>query len=162
LSDGDDGVAAEAAASYSGGHGMESPATVIRALYAAIESGAHGDALRAHFTDDAVTVEHPNLIRPSGGSAELKQMLEASSQGAGLLIKQRYALHSALEHGSLAIVRLTWTGELARDAGPLRKGQVLTAHIAQFVETRKGRVARIETYDCYEQFSLAADAPAAR
>ena len=36
----------------------------------------------------------------------------------------------------------------------LRRGvaAVLTAHIAQFIETREGRVASIETFDCYERF----------
>ena len=44
------------------------------------------------------------------------------------------------------------TGEIARDFGPFRRGQTLTAHIAQFIETRDGRICRIETYDCYEPF----------
>jgi ketosteroid isomerase-like protein len=47
---------------------------------------------------------------------------------------------------------LTWTAVVARNIGPFREGQVLTAHIAQFIETRDGRVASIETFDCYEPF----------
>ncbi len=66
---------------------------------------------------------------------------------------QSYEVRSAIEQGSLAVLRVTWTGEIARDLGPFRKGQKLTAHIAQFVETREGRVASIETYDCYEPFA---------
>jgi len=42
---------------------------------------------------------------------------------------------------------------IARAAGPFREGQVLTAHIAQFIESQDGRVASIETFDCYEPFS---------
>ena len=61
--------------------------------------------------------------------------------------------HSELEHGSLAVFRLTWTGEIARDIGPFRKAQKLTAHIAQFINTRGDRIARIETFDCYEPFA---------
>ena len=51
-----------------------------------------------------------------------------------------------------ATAGLTWRGRIAGDVGPFREGQELTAHIAQFIETRDGRVARIETYDCYEPF----------
>jgi ketosteroid isomerase-like protein len=58
----------------------------------------------------------------------------------------------AVEHGSTAILRLTWTAVVARNIGPFREGQVLTAHIAQFIETRDGRIASIETFDCYEPF----------
>jgi pimeloyl-ACP methyl ester carboxylesterase len=50
------------------------------------------------------------------------------------------------------VLRLTWTGEIAREAGAFRQGQKLTAHIAQFIETRGERIARIETFDCYEPF----------
>jgi hypothetical protein len=130
-----------------------SPISVARALHAALESGHHGEALRVLFTDDARTREHPNLIKPRGGETELAQMLAASSAGAGLLAKQSYDVHSALEVGPLAILRLTWTGVVARDMGPFRAGQVLTAKIAQFIETRDGRVASIDTYDCYEPFA---------
>jgi ketosteroid isomerase-like protein len=129
-----------------------SPIAIARALHAALEAGKHGEALRPLFTDDAVTVERPNLVKPGGATSPLDQMLRASTAGAGLLSRQRYAVHSAIEQGELAVLRLTWTGEIARNLGPFHEGQQLTAHIAQFIETRDGRIARIETYDCYEPF----------
>lgn len=129
-----------------------SPIAIARALHMALEAGEHGEALRSLFTDDAVTLERPNLVKPAGATSQLDQMLRASTAGAGLLSKQRYSVHSALEQGSIAVLRLTWTGEIARDVGPFHAGQRLTAHIAQFVETRDGRIAHIETYDCYEPF----------
>ncbi len=131
---------------------VSSPISVARSLCAAIEAGKHGEQLRPFFTVDAVTIEAPNALKIAGATSTLEQMLTASTVGAGLLAKQSYDVHSMIEQGSLAILRLTWTGEIARDAGPFRKGQILTAHIAQFIETRDGRVARIETYDCYEPF----------
>jgi len=129
-----------------------SPITVARALYAALEQGQHGAALRSHFTPDAYTLEQPNRLKPRGMRAELAQMLEASSAGAGLLAECRYAVRSAIEVNDTAIVRLLWTGTVARDVGNLREGQVLTAHIAQFIETRDAKIRSIETYDCYEPF----------
>ena len=62
-------------------------------------------------------------------------------------------MHSAIDAGDTAIMRLTWTGEIARDVGGFRAGQTLTAHIAQFITVRDGRVAAIETFDCYEPFA---------
>jgi hypothetical protein len=132
-----------------------SPVNIARALHSALEAGQHGEDLRPLFTPDSVTVERPNLLKPNGGVTPLEEMISASTLGASMLAKQSYQVHSAVEQGSLAILRLTWTGEIGRDVGPFRKGQVLTAHVAQFVETRDGRIASIETYDCYQPFGSA-------
>lgn len=129
-----------------------SPGAIARALHAALEAGMHGDDLRPFLTDDATTIERPNRLKPDGATSTLEQMLTASTAGAGLLAGQRYDVRDIVESGDLAILRLTWTGTIARDIGPFRAGQQLTAHIAQFVRTRDGRVASIETYDCYEPF----------
>ena len=127
-----------------------SPSAIAKALHAALEAGRHGDDLRPLLTHDATTIEHPNVLKPRGATSDLEQMLAASTVGAALLAEQRYDVHDAVETGDLAILRLTWTGVIARDVGPFRAGQRLSAHIAQFVRTRDGRVAGIETYDCYE------------
>jgi ketosteroid isomerase-like protein len=131
----------------------DSPLAIARALHAALEAGKHGEQLVDLFTEDATTREHPNLIKPTGGTFGMDRMLAASTAGAGLLEKQTYDVRSAIEHGQLAILRLTWTGVIARNVGVFRQGQVLTAQIAQFIETRDGRVASIETFDCYEPFA---------
>ena len=128
------------------------PIAIARALHYALEAGQHGEALRPLFTEDAVTIERPNRLKPTGATTDLEGMLAASSAGAALLASQRYEVHAATEDGATAILRLTWIGEIARAVGPFAAGQVLRAHIAQFVETRDGRIARIETYDCYEPF----------
>lgn len=50
----------------------------------------------------------------------------------------------------------THSTERSKPANPapnFRAGQTLTAHIAQFISTRDGRIASIETFDCYEPFS---------
>jgi ketosteroid isomerase-like protein len=123
---------------------------VARALHAALAAGKKGVELRDLFDEGATVLEHPNLVKPQGGTAGLDELLRQSESGANLLAEQRYEVHSAIEHGETAIVRLTWTGVIGRDIGRFRAGQVLTAHIAQFIETRHGRVSAIETFDCYE------------
>lgn len=125
---------------------------ILSNLHRALEDGIAGEALRAHFTDDAVTEEYPNRIKPEGARLDLATIVADSVRGAGLLRRQRYDVQTSYEVGDTAIVRLTWTGEVAHDIGPFSAGQVLTAHIAQFVETRDGRVAHIATYDCYDPF----------
>lgn len=129
-----------------------SPVDIARAIHAALEAGQHGPELGPFFTEDVTTREHPNLIKPTGGLLARDRMLKESASGAGLLAKQTYDLHSAINHGNTAILRLTWRGVIARNVGQFRAGQELVAHIAQFIETWDGKVASIETFDCYEPF----------
>ncbi|HAM21624.1 MAG TPA: hypothetical protein DCQ04_04995 [Actinobacteria bacterium] len=128
------------------------PSDVVRGLHAALEAGTHGDELRGFFTEDAVTVERPNRLKPAGDAATIDQMITASTAGVGLLSWQRYEVRSLVEVGSEVIVRCTWTGQVAKDIGPFHKDQLLTAHLAQFIGVRGDKVASIETYDCYEPF----------
>jgi ketosteroid isomerase-like protein len=131
---------------------MTDPITTARALHTAIELGRVGQELEDLFTADATVTEYPNLIKPTGARADLTQLLAASRAGARLLSAQRYEVHHAAVDGDTAILRLTWSGTVAADTGPLVSGQRLTAHIAQFVTVRDGRISAIATYDCYEPF----------
>ena len=129
--------------------------SVIEGLYKALEAGQFGDALSDYVTDDAVFIEHPNPVTPRGARRNPPELKESSKRGAQLLAWQRYQIRDAIEHGDTAIMRVTWTAEIAQNIGPFRAGQQLTAHLAQFVTCREGRIARLETYDCYEPFSAA-------
>ena len=131
---------------------MTDTTTALTALHDSLTAGRHGDDLRELFTPDATTTEHPNALNPRGRTSTLAEMLAASEAGAGLLAWQRYDVHSLTAHGTTVVARLTWTGEVARDAGPFREGQRLTAHLAQFAEVEGGRIRSIETFDCYEAF----------
>lgn len=131
---------------------MTSPIETAQSLHTAIELGRVGHELEELFTPDATVTEYPNLIKPSGGAADLATMLAASRAGARLLSAQRYDVHHAAQSGNTAIMRLTWTGTVSADIGAFRAGQQLTAHIAQFITVREGRISAIATYDCYEPF----------
>lgn len=128
--------------------------TVATSLLQALEAGQRGEDLRKYFAPSASTTEHPNRLKPEGARTTLDQMLAASEVGAGLLSSQRYDVRSAVAAGDTAILRLTWSGVIARDAGPFRRGDELVAHIAQFVETTGGLITSIETFDCYEPFDV--------
>lgn len=126
--------------------------TTLTALHRALEAGATGDDLHEYWDDEIVTTEYPNLIAPSGGRHDLAAMTAASERGAALLASQRYDVFEAHDLGDTAIVRLTWTGVVAHAVGPFTEGHVLTAHIAQFVTAKGGKLVSIATYDCYEGF----------
>ncbi|MGW4397771.1 nuclear transport factor 2 family protein [Amycolatopsis nivea] len=133
---------------------VSDPVALATSLLRAIEAGQCGEDLRKFFAPAASTVEHPNRLNPEGARATLAQMLAASEVGAGLMSSQRYDVRSAAAVGDTAVLRLTWSGVIARDAGPFRRGYELVAHIAQFVETADGLITSIETFDCYEPFDI--------
>jgi ketosteroid isomerase-like protein len=129
-----------------------SPLIAATALHAALERGESGEALRPYWTDDTVVREYPNRIKPEGSISGIDAVIEASARGAALLSHQRYAVLEEHEVGDLAVVRATWTGVVAADLGTLAAGHELTAHIAQFIRVRDGRISSLATYDCYEPF----------
>lgn len=134
---------------------MTSPTDIALAFFRALEEGVHGEELRAHFEPSATTVTYPNLTAPNGSVRTVDESIAASTIGAGLLKHQKYELESSVDVGSTAILRVTWRGTIAADAGPFRADQELVAHIAQFVETSNGRIRSIATYDCYEPIGAA-------
>lgn len=129
------------------------PIEITRRLHAALEAGDHGEALRALFTPEPFTIEHPNALKPAGARTALDDMLAASTAGAGMLASQRYEIRHAVAEGTRAALALRWVGVIAADVGPFRAGQELIAEIAQFVDTDGERIRSIETYDCYQLFS---------
>lgn len=129
-----------------------SPLELALSLHDDLMAGRHGEHLRYLFTADALTIEHPNPLKPRGGAMRLEEMLAGSTAGATLLKRQKYEVHQAVENGNEVVLRLTWTGEIGVDAGRFAAGQQLRAHIVQFIRTHEGRIREIETYDCYEPF----------
>lgn len=136
---------------------MTSPIETARALHGALQAGNHSDDLKGLLTDDVNFTEFPNLIKPAGATTGLSNILAASRAGARLLSSQLYDVHQAIAHGNTAILRLTWTGTVREAAGPFVAGQRLTAHIAQFMTVRDGRISEIASYDCYEPFWRVSD-----
>jgi ketosteroid isomerase-like protein len=126
--------------------------TAALALPRALERGVHGEALRPLFTTDATSTEHPNLIAPHGATHGVDAIIAGSDAGAALMQSQRYDIRDVVEAGDLVIFRYRWTGLVGVDRGPFTTGQELVGHIAAFATIADGRIARFETYDCYEPF----------
>jgi hypothetical protein len=61
-------------------------------------------------------------------------------------------VHEHVVAGHTVASRMTWRGTMAIDAGPLKAGTELVAHVAQHTTLRDGQVFRTESFDCYEPF----------
>src|SRR4051794_11641345 len=93
--------------------------------------------------------ELPNAVNPGGTERDLGEAREAFARGRAMLASQAYDVHEVLECGDTIAARATWRGTMAIDAGALKAGQELVAHIATFTRLRDGRIFRHATYDCY-------------
>ena len=123
------------------------------ALPRALEQGVHGEVLRSLYTPDAISIEYPNAVSPHGGTHGVDHIIAASDAGATLMRSQRYDIRDVVEVGDLVIFRYVWTGVVGVDRGAFTAGQEIVAHIAAFATISDGRIARFETYDCYEPFA---------
>ena len=122
-------------------------------LMQALESGVHGNALRRFFHDEAEQIEYPSLVDPRVGNRGLDGMIVASELGAGMLAFQRYDVSRWIESDDTVVCQAEWHAELAKDAGPLRKGQQLHTYSVLIFTFRDDKIIRQEAYDCYEPFS---------
>lgn len=126
-----------------------------RELLTALERGAAGDQLRPYFHPEAVQVEHPNRVVPTGRTRGLREMLEASVAGVRLFESQRYDVRSTIGSGNLVAVQLRWSGTLAQQLGDRAAGEVVRADVAMFLTyDDAGRILRQESYDCYSAGEL--------
>ena len=122
-------------------------------LMQALESGVHGNALRRFFHDEAEQIEYPSLVDPRVGNRGLDGMIAASELGAGMLAFQRYDVSRWIESDDTVVCQAQWHAELAKDAGPLRKGQRLHTYSVLIFTFRDDKIIRQEAYDCYAPFS---------
>jgi hypothetical protein len=132
-------------------HVSERQALVIE-LMQALESGVHGEELRRFFHENAEQVEYPSLVDPRVGRRRLDGMIAASELGAGMLAFQRYEVSRWIESEGTVVCQAEWHAELAKDAGPLRRGQRLHTYSVLIFTFHDDKIIRQEAYDCYEPF----------
>ena len=127
--------------------------TVVRRYYAAVAAlDVPEEVVQALLAPDLRVVEHPNPITPLGAVRTRAEVLDALRAGRGLLAEQRFDVHEVVEVGDRAAARVTWTGVVGTDRGPLTAGTTLTAEVASFLTVRDGCIAEQETFDCYAPF----------
>jgi len=121
-------------------------------LMQALESGVHGEELSRFFHGDAEQIEYPSLVDLRVGRRGLDGMIAASELGAGMLAFQRYDVRRWIESEDTIVCQAEWHAELAKDAGPLRRGQRLHTYSILIFTFRDDKIIRQEAYDCYEPF----------
>ncbi|WP_205473128.1 nuclear transport factor 2 family protein [Nocardioides sp. SYSU D00038] len=126
---------------------------VVRAYFATVaDLASTEDDLRPLLHDDAVVVEHPNPVTPTGARRTTAEVLTGFASGKALLSEQSFDVHEVLVAGERAAVRATWRGVVGQDRGSFAAGTVLTAEMAGFLTVRDERVVEHETFDCYPPF----------
>jgi ketosteroid isomerase-like protein len=127
------------------------PAAVVERYFAVVaDLEADVEDLLALLHPDVRVVEHPNLITPRGAVRDRDAVAAGYRAGKELLAEQSFDVHELIVSGDRVAARATWRGRIARDAGPLRAGVQLTAHIAALITVSDGRIREHETFDCYE------------
>ena len=122
----------------------------VKAYLTALAAGAVGDQLALFFTSDAVQIEYPNRLNPSGGQSDLETILRRAEQGRRVIREQTFELHSVVARDNHVAVEALWTGTLAVPLGTLSAGSTMKAHFAMFFELVAGRIRRQRNYDCFE------------
>jgi ketosteroid isomerase-like protein len=128
---------------------------VDRYLAAVSDRSTPPEALDGLLHPDYVFREWPNAIAPAGSERDRATSLESLAASRMLLADGGFEVHEHVVHDDTVASRMTWRGRLAVDAGPLKAGTELTAHVSQHTTVRDGRIWRTESFDCYEPFPSA-------
>jgi ketosteroid isomerase-like protein len=130
------------------------PLDIVRRLFAAI-AGSDLRLLGELYADDAEQVEYPNSLLATGARRNKAQILQAAERGRAVMAEQRLDITHALVQGESVALEATWRGRLAVDVPALRRfaGEWMSAHFAQFLVLRDGRVLRHSTYDCFNPWN---------
>ncbi|MCW5697534.1 MAG: nuclear transport factor 2 family protein [Bauldia sp.] len=123
-----------------------------RAYLAAIQAGATGDALAAHFHPEIEQNEFPNRLTPNGAKRNLAGLLDGAIRGQSVIAAQSFEVHNVIQDGDKLALEVSWTGTLAIAIGSLGPGDTMTARFGVFLEFRDGRIWRQHNYDCFDPF----------
>lgn len=132
---------------------LERARAYLAAIEASTDAGAPDREAALAFYDPAVRQEElPNRLVPSGAVRDLAALREAAARGRGVLRGQRYAVRTALVHGTRVALETLWVGVLALPIGTLAAGGEMRAHFAVFLDFREDRIVAQRNYDCFEPF----------
>lgn len=126
--------------------------TIAKNYLKALKQGKTGKELAIFFHEDAVQVEMPNQLNPSGVTCNLTTLLERAEQGRKLLKGQEYNIRNALVQDNTVVFELDWGGILNVHVGTLNAGQTMKAHFAMFIDFKDGKIIHQRNYNCFEPF----------
>jgi ketosteroid isomerase-like protein len=101
---------------------------------------------------DFVQTELPNALNPTGQQSDRDTAFSRLQRARTLLTAQQLTITNHCEQGRQVFVEAVWTGNLAIDAGPLRRGQTLKATFCMAFEFQAALIHRQRNYDCFDPF----------
>jgi ketosteroid isomerase-like protein len=125
---------------------------LVERYFAALERGATGEDLAAHYHAEVVQEEFPNRFSPHGARRNLSEILAAAERGQRAIAGHRYQILSILVDGHRAAVEFAWSGTLAVPVGTLTAGTVMRGRFASFLEFQDGRILAQRSYDCFDSW----------
>ena len=99
---------------------------------------------------DYLQWELPNQLNKNGQKSDAQDSFKRIQTAKLILASQKYQVTSMIESQNTVVVETLWTGQMAIDAGPLKKGQLMKAYICMFYEFKEGKIHRVRNYDCFE------------
>jgi hypothetical protein len=95
-------------------------------------------------------IEYPNLVTKKGQVRTAAEGIKGIDIGKQILSGQQYEFIDFIETDDKVIAQGVWTGTMKIDAGQLKQGQQLKAHLCVIIEFKDDKIYRIRNYDCYE------------
>jgi len=99
---------------------------------------------------DFVQTELPNTLNPRGQQSDRAGVLARLSVARQILAEQSFEIGRHCEDERHLFVEAVWRGTMAVDAGPLKRGQTMTAYFCMVFEFKDGLIWRQRNYDCFE------------
>lgn len=99
-----------------------------------------------------VQIELPNALNKNGQRSSRDECFTRMKTAKAILSAQKFDLTNHCESGDKLFVECVWTGTMAMDAGPLKKGQALKASFCMAFDFKDGMLHRQRNYDCFEPF----------
>jgi len=109
-------------------------------------------AFEALLHPEFLQTELPNALNPVGQQSDRDKAFSRLQSARQILTAQQLTITNHCEQGQQVFVEAVWTGEMAVDAGPLRRGQTLRATFCMAFEFQGDRIFRQRNYDCFDPF----------
>jgi ketosteroid isomerase-like protein len=97
--------------------------------------------------------EFPSPANPKGASMNAAELLKWIGEQRRQLSAQHFEITNHLEADNQAAVEVLWTGLLAADRGPFKKGKNIKANLCMVFEFRGEKILQQRIYDSHEPAS---------
>lgn len=126
---------------------MSEAARFVRAYLASIEAG--NTQVEEWYAPDAIQIEWPNKLAPTGAERDLEGLREAAQRGRKIVERQWYEVTNLVADHERCAVEAIFRATFKTDRPDLLRGEIMEARFAMFFELRNGKIHRHTTYDCF-------------